>query len=220
MTPRRVLAYAAALLVIKVTVGIVLKYVDYFPPDFSSDFLLGRDAYFFGSYRWAFYAHIVVGPLTLLAGLFLVSERLRQKFPRVHRCLGRVHVFVVLFVLLPSGLWMAFRAAGGPLATMGFVFLSLFTGLSAAMGWRLAIRRRFVEHRRWMGRCFLLLCSTVVLRLMIGLASLLQFDRDWIVPCAVWVSWLLPLLVFEAFHSRNRLFARRRIQSVPAASVP
>ena len=78
MTPRRVLAYAAALLVMKVTVGIVLNYGSYFPPDFSSDFLLGRESYFFGNYRWAFYAHIVVGPLTLLAGLFLVSDRMRQ----------------------------------------------------------------------------------------------------------------------------------------------
>ncbi len=59
------------------------------------------------------------------------------------------------------------------------------------------MRRRFVEHRRWMSRCYLLLCSTVVLRLMAGLATLTGVEATWIDPLVAWASWLLPLAAFE-----------------------
>ena len=61
---------------------------NYFPPDFRSDFLLGRQAYFYGSYRWAFYTHILAGPISLLAGLVLLSTSARQAFPKAHRLVG------------------------------------------------------------------------------------------------------------------------------------
>ncbi len=57
------LAGAAVLLVCKVTLSVVSGYGRYFPPDFDADFLLGREAYFFGPYRWAFYTHLVAGPI-------------------------------------------------------------------------------------------------------------------------------------------------------------
>ena len=62
---------------LKVTAAVVLKYVEYVPPDFNSDFLQGRDAYFAGSYQWAFYTHIASSPVSLVLGLVLLSERFR-----------------------------------------------------------------------------------------------------------------------------------------------
>src|SRR5438105_376507 len=98
-TLTRVLTCLAGLLIIKVTVGVVLKYRDYLPPNFDSDFLQGRQLYFWGSYHWAFYAHIVSGPVALILGLVLISERFRCKFPKWHRYLGRVQALGVLFLV-------------------------------------------------------------------------------------------------------------------------
>ena len=61
-----VLALLAGLLILKVTVSVLLGYRDYFPPNFESDFLRGRQAYFFGAYQWAFYTHIASGPVSLI----------------------------------------------------------------------------------------------------------------------------------------------------------
>ena len=102
-----VLAITSGLLIIKVTVEVVLGYSNYFPPNFESEFLYGRQYYFFGTYRWAFYPHIVSGPLALLLGLVLISENFRLRFPKWHRNLGRIHVVNVLGIVAPSGLWMA-----------------------------------------------------------------------------------------------------------------
>ena len=185
------------LLIVRVTVAIVFNYRYYLPPDFASEFLQDRESYFFGSYQWAFYTHIFSGPVTLLLGIPLVSDRFRLKLPRWHRILGRVQVVFVLFFVVPSGLWMAFRTESGVIASAGFASLAIATGLCAARGFQFAIRRRFTDHRRWMWRCYLLLCSAVVLRIMGGIVTVMELRTAWSYPFAAWASWLLPLAVFE-----------------------
>ncbi len=197
LTLQRVVTCLAGLLILKVTGSVVLNYRQYLPPNFDSDFLQGRESYFWGSYQWAFYTHIAAGPLSLILGMLLISERFRLSFPKWHRYLGRVQVPVVLFLVAPSGLWMAYRAEAGAVAGLGFAALAVITGTTVALGWRLAVKRRFAEHRRWMQRCYLLLCSTVVLRLTAGLATVLDIDAAWLDALSAWASWLVPLAVFE-----------------------
>jgi hypothetical protein len=194
---RRGLALLAAAVVVKVTLGVLLGYGAYFPPDFELGFLHGRQAYFHGVYAVAFYSHVVVGPVTLLLGLVLVSETPRRRYPIWHRRLGKTQIALILLLLVPSGLWMARFAETGGVAGLGFAGLALATGLCAALGWRTAMQRRFAEHRRWMWRCYLLLCSAVVLRLIGGLATVTGVDGGWTYPLAAWVSWLVPLAAFE-----------------------
>src|SRR6185437_7252774 len=103
----RVLVAAAVLLIVKVTLSVLIGYRDYLPPDFNSDFLLGRESYFYGPYGWAFYVHLVSGPAALVAGTILVSDRFRQWAPAWHRRLGRLQIANVLLLVAPSGFWMA-----------------------------------------------------------------------------------------------------------------
>ena len=193
----QILNLVTCVLIIRVTVAVVLNYRHYLPPDFTFEFLQDRESYFFGSYRWAFYIHIFSGPITLLLGILLVSDGLRTNLPRWHRILGRVQLVLIFFFVVPSGLWMAFQTESGVIASAGFASLAIATGLCAALGFQSAIRRRFVDHRRWMWRCYLLLCSAVVLRIMGGLVTVMEFNTEWSYPFAAWASWLLPLIVFE-----------------------
>jgi small-conductance mechanosensitive channel len=194
----------AGVLVLKVTASVLSNYRGYFPPDFTSDFLHGRDGYFWGGYHWAFYAHILSGPVSLVLGLILVADSSRARFPRWHRYLGRVQVACVLLLVTPSGLWMAYHAAAGPVAAVGLAALAVATATCAALGTRSAVRRRFADHRRWMWRCYLLLCSAVVLRLIGGLATVTGIAPLWLDPVAIWISWLVPLAAFELRQKRKR----------------
>ena len=194
-TPLTIVSALAGLLVCRTIAVTWLSYRDYFPPNFRADFLLGRQQHFFGAYQWAFYAHIIAGPLALASGLALMSESLRRRFPAGHRRLGRVLVLGVLLVVAPSGLWMARYAATGAVAGMAFATLAIATALCAAQGWRYAVRRQFAKHRRWMQRCFALLCSAVVLRVFGGLAEVLGVAGAY--PWAAWLCWLLPLAHVE-----------------------
>src|SRR4029078_5637727 len=91
-----VLRWLAVVLILRVLVTILANYPDYFPPNFDSLFLEGREATFTGAYRAAFYVHIVSGPVVLLGGLILLSESVRRRQRGLHRWLGRVHIVVLL----------------------------------------------------------------------------------------------------------------------------
>ncbi|MFP6766386.1 MAG: DUF2306 domain-containing protein [Planctomycetaceae bacterium] len=193
-----------SVLIVKVTIGIVLNLASYATPQFESGFLNGRGAYFWEGYHLAFYTHIVTGPCSLLLGMVLLSERFRRRFPGWHRKLGRVQVVCVLLLVSPSGLWMSLYAETGAVAGVGFGTLSVVTGMCVLAGWRLAVRRRFAGHRLWMLRCYVLLCSAVVLRLTAGLASISGVEGAWVYQMSAWASWLIPLTVFEVWQTRKR----------------
>jgi hypothetical protein len=195
--PRHVLTLLASALVLKVTTSVLSNYHNYFPPNFASDFLRGREDHFSGIYEWAFYTHILSGPVSLILGLILIGERSRTRFPKWHRYLGRLQVSCVLLLVTPSGLCMAYFAAAGPIAAVGLAALAIATAICVALGARSAVRREFADHRRWMWRCYLLLCSAVVLRLIGGLAEVTGVAAPWVDPLATWISWLVPLAAFE-----------------------
>lgn len=193
----KILTAMVYLVIARVTVLVVWGYRNYFPPNFDSDFLIGREGYFWGSYHWAFYTHLASGPLSLILGTILVNNRFRQRFPRWHRRLGRIQVICVLFLIVPSGLWMGLYAASGPTAAIGFVLQAIVTGFCVAAGWRFAVLRRFKRHQRWMWRCYLLLCSAVVIRVFGGVATVFQIQADWVYQLQAWISWIGPLAIYE-----------------------
>jgi hypothetical protein len=193
-----ILRWLAVALVLRVLAAILANYPDYFPPRFDSLFLQGREATFAGAYRVAFYAHIVSGPLVLVNGLVLLSERVRRRHIRLHRRLGRVQIVVLLLFLLPSGVVMARHAIGGPPAGLSFLLLSAATAGSAVVGVVHACRRRYEQHRRWMLRTTVLIGSAVALRLISGAAEVIGVsdpERAYVV--AAWASWLVPLAALE-----------------------
>lgn len=194
----QVLRWLAVALVLRVLVTILANYPDYFPPNFDALFLQGREATFGGLYRVAFYTHIVSAPVVLVNGLVLLSDRVRRRRGRLHRALGRVQVGVLLALVLPSGVVMSRHAFGGWAAGLSFFTLSVLTATCAVVGVVHARRRRFDRHRRWMTRCYVLICSAVVLRLMSGAAGLVGVaspERAYVV--AAWASWVLPLAGYE-----------------------
>ncbi len=192
------LRWLAAVLIVRVLVTILANYPDYFPPNFDSLFLQGREATFNGVYRAAFYVHILSAPFVLFSGLILLNEYIRRHHHLWHRWLGRAHVGVLLLLMLPSSVVMSRHAFGGPLAGLSFLLLSAITAACAILGVVEARRRNFALHRRWMIRCYILICSAVVLRLFSGTVSLVGVsDPEQAYIVAAWSSWLLPLAAFE-----------------------
>jgi len=192
------LRWLAVVLIVRVLATILANYPDYFPPNFDSLFLQGRERTFNGAYRPAFYVHILTGPIVLFNGLILMSEYVRRHYGGLHRFLGRVQVVVLLIFVLPSSVVMSRHAFGGWPAGLSFLALSVATGICAIIGVVHALRRRYDWHRRWMLRCYVLICSAVMLRLIsgaAGLAGVSNAEGAYIV--AAWSSWMLPLAAFE-----------------------
>ena len=80
-------------------------------------------------------------------------------------------------------------AVTGAVAGLGLALLAIATSvLRPVLGWRAAVGRRFDEHRRWMWRTYLLLCSAVVIRIIGGLATVFQVHAIWVYPVSAWPS--------------------------------
>jgi hypothetical protein len=191
------MALLAFLLIAKVTLGVLYEYRNYFPPDFESEFLRGRESYFWGMYRWAFYTHLVSGPTTLVAGTILVASGSRPRTLVWHRRVGWAEVACVLLLLVPSGLWMARYAMSGMVAAAGLAVLAVLTAVSVACGARAAWLGRISQHQLWMWRTYILICSAIVIRVLGGLATVMHWSSPRIYAFSTWASWLVPLLLFE-----------------------
>ncbi len=113
---------------------------------------------------------------------------------------------------------MAFYAQAGAGVKIGFALLAAATGLCAFCGWRSAVKRRFQTHRVWMWRCYVLLCSAIVTRLMGGVFLVCGVDEEWTYYLAAWGSWLVPVAVFEAMHRGFRKPKRESPVRVPTTS--
>ena len=61
-----------------------------------------------------------------------------------------------------------------------------------------------------MGRCYVLLCAAVAVRLIGGLIVVAGIQGDWTYPLAAWLSLLLPLGVFELITGPLWSFLRPR----------
>jgi hypothetical protein len=123
-----------------------------------------------------------------------------------------------LLLVVPSGFWMALYAQGDLAVKVGFAALAAATGICAALGWRSAVRRQFGRHSLWMQRCYLLLCSAVVTRILGGTFLVAGIDGEWTYYTAAWVSWLVPLAVFEWRQHRSRNVGRCSASRPPVAS--
>lgn len=205
------LRWLAVVLILRVLVTILANYRDYFPPDFESLFLQGREATFRGAYRVAFYVHIFAAPVVLVNGLVLLAVNARCPHRAWHRWLGRGQVAVLLLLVLPSSVVMARHAFGGWLAGLSFLVLSAATASCAITGVVHALRRRFDRHRRWMVRSYVLICSAVALRLISGAAGLIGVSSpEGAYIAAAWASWLVPLAGYEMLVRRSDRRSRDR----------
>ncbi len=141
--------------------------------------------------------HAVVGGLALLTGPFQFLERIRTARPKLHRGLGRLHVAAALGTGL-SGFFVAGFAEGGLTGRLGFAALGALTTTCGLVGLRLALGRRFDDHRVWMMRSFALLLAAVSLRLQIpALFALLDGDETMVFAVVGWSCWVPNLLVVE-----------------------
>jgi uncharacterized membrane protein len=167
-------------------------------------------------------AHIGFGSVALVACCLQVWPWLRREHPKAHRVTGRVYV---LAGVLPAGLTgiVAGAAAVTPgfSGKMGNITLSLVWLAVTFLGFRMARQGRHAEHRRWMIRSFALCTSIVLNRLwVIGLIVALQpflqsrfgGDQDALirsaVEAAVWLSWIVNLLLAEWWIERHRALPR------------
>jgi uncharacterized membrane protein len=107
-------------------------------------------------FKWWLLPHGIAGACALLLGPMQFSERLRQRFTKLHRIVGRIYVGGV-FVAGPLGFYIQFfqERMGAPrsFSVAGAVDAALWmitTGIALAF----ILAGKVQQHRQWMTRSF------------------------------------------------------------------
>lgn len=141
--------------------------------------------------------HIFASILALILGPFQFSSRLRAKWPKVHRWLGRIYLGVAVAVGGAAGLYMSYHAFGGPVAKLGFAGLALAWLYTGAKAYSAARNRDFRAHRHWMIRNLALTFAAVTLRLYLPSVFIFQLSFAPAYAAIAWLCWVPNLVVAE-----------------------
>lgn len=166
--------------------------------------------------RFWYFAHVALAiPLLLIAPVqFAVS--VRERWPLLHRVLGRLYLAASLLAGL-SALHLGSTIAAPETQVPLTLFAAVWIGF-VVIAWQAARRRRFDVHHGFVIRATAIALSFVWVRMMAaGDGALLGFIENAEMRAATrgWLSFVLPLLIVEIWlswwHSARSLFARSRV---------
>jgi hypothetical protein len=118
--------------------------------------------------------------------------------------------------MLPSGLVIAHDAYAGPAATWGFTTLTIVTGFCLITAARYAALGKYLKHKMWAIRSFILLVSPLILRLASGVLIRFDWESELAYSLNAWLSWILPLVLFES----TAWFKPKRAMAVADTTFP
>ncbi|MFG3052253.1 DUF2306 domain-containing protein [Kitasatospora sp. NPDC048239] len=150
-------------------------------------------------------AHVVFGNISLVTVFLQVVPWIRRHYPAVHRMSGRVYVYAGV---LPGGLLalVLLPYSTAPFGQMGLAMMGLLWLVTTLLGFRAALQRRYVDHRRWMLYSFAMALGTSWGRVMSELMQAfpgLGIDVMTLIEVANWTGWMVNLLVAHWWLERT-----------------
>lgn len=162
----------------------------------------------------AFYIHLASGITAIVSGFPLFFEKFISPRSRVHKRLGKLYVYSILLLSGPTGFYLAFFAEGGPVASIGFIIMSLLWMSITLKATQEIVNGNVNAHRAWMIRSFCFTLSGVTLRLYTPFGfSTLGFDYELNFMVSAWLPWILNLLLGELILMYDRTIAQNRLIS-------
>jgi hypothetical protein len=151
-------------------------------------------------FRISFFVHLVSAVPVVVLGWLQFIHKIRRKWPALHRLGGKLYIAFVLLLAAPSGLGLAFGAAGGWPAKIAFFLICPLWWFFTYRAWRLIVQKKVDAHRKMMMRSFAMSFGAVSLRLWMFVAGgLLGWHTALAYAGCVWVAWGVNLMVAEGF---------------------
>lgn len=201
-------------------VGLMLSYVILHDESFL---VHPKDPYWqhFEPFKWWLLPHGVAGACALLLGSMQFSDRLRQRFRRLHRVAGRIYVAGV-FVAAPLGFYIQYfqERMGDPRSfsvAAAVEALLWMTTTSIAMAFILG--GKVQEHRRWMTRSFAIALVFLEVRVIGGVTRWENLGAH-ATETIVWACLAFSILSADLVLQWQELGRPRRVfHGRPADSV-
>jgi len=178
---------------------VALMGLRYLLPGFSGAAFVVQNA---NAHPWL-YIHIAFGAPALLIGFVQLLPQLRARWRALHRWLGRTYI-VCCLVSGVAGLFIATGTMAGPVATAGFAGAAIVSLICAAQAWRMALARRFDDHREWVIRSYSVIFAAVTLRIWLPLSQIAHLDFMDSYRAIAFLAWVPNLIVAELYLARGR----------------
>lgn len=172
-------------------------------------------------FRWWLLPHGLAGACAIFLGPLQFSDRLRAKYTKMHRVIGRIYVFGAM-VVAPLGAYIQYyeERMGAPrsftmAAAVDAVLLMITTGIAFAF----ILQRKIQQHRQWMTRSFAVALIFLEVRVILGLTGLEKLGPhavETVVWCCVAFSVLAGDIVLQVQESLRTQRVPVKAQAVSA----
>lgn len=152
-----------------------------------------------------FYIHVYSAIFVLLAGFTQFNNVLLKRIPKIHRNIGKIYVFTILFLSAPSGFFIGVFANGGRYSKISFVTLSVLWFYFTLKGFLHIKNKNIAAHKAFMLRSFALTFSAITLRFWkVILVYLFHPSPMDVYQIIAWIGWIPNLLIVE-YYLYNQL---------------
>jgi hypothetical protein len=165
----------------------------------------------FARHRGLTLAHIVPAVFYIALLPLQFTNRIRVRFPNLHRWSGRVVLGLGVYVAITALVMSFTMAIGGANETAATALYALLLLLFLYKGFRAALARRFPEHREWMVRAYGVTLGISVTRPIVGaFFAARRLQPQQFFGVAFWLGFTLSLLAAEGWLIRTRQLAAFR----------
>ena len=148
------------------------------------------------AFKWWLLPHAVFGAIVLLFAPLQFSDRLRKRFTKAHRVMGRLYV-LGCFVLAPLGAYIQYyqERTGAPrsFTILAIVDAALLISATALAG-LFAFKRKIALHRQWATRSYAIALVFIAGRFVLGVTGWETLGVE-IVQAIIWscLAFSVPL---------------------------
>jgi hypothetical protein len=172
-------------------------------------------------FKWWLLPHGVFGAIVILLAPLQFSDRLRRRFTRSHRIVGRLYV-VGAFILAPLGAYIQYFQERLGWSSRSFTVLAVTDALmlisTTAIAFVFAFQRKIVLHRQWMTRSYAVALVFIGGRFILGVTGWEQSAAE-IAEAIIWACLALSIPLADVANNwaemRGALYAQKP-SSVPA----
>ena len=167
---------------------------------------------YFWPHRTRLMIHICGGILAVITGPFQFWTGLRQRFMNVHVWTGRLYLLGVLVGSFGAFLMTVYTTPRS--FAIALIFLALAWIFTTGIALAAILRGMVVLHREWMVRSYIVTFAFVMFRVVqdnlpMVVKHLGESENDGLAN-TTWISWLVPLAVFELIRQTRKIFPARQ----------
>ena len=203
-------------------VGLMMAYVI---PHNESFLLNSGDPiwHHYNPFKWYLLPHGMAGACALLIGPMQFSERLRKKYTKLHRVLGRMYIGGAL-IAAPLGFYIQYfeeRAGAARSFSIAAAVDALLWIITTAIAFLFILRGNVSLHRQWMTRSFAVAIVFLEVRVILGLTGWDKVHDGSIDETVVWTCLAFSLLAADIVLQWPDLVRARiaNVRSTPTAQI-